>query len=131
MFTTEGQDRACTNPPGISADAVIAAVDGEATPETLAHLCVCPHCAARVERVRTLQRRLRYKLYRCQCPTTQTLVDYCQGLLDPHQSALITHHLALCPHCTDEVHLLTQSDSGADCRTWGGISVQPSVRPLL
>jgi anti-sigma factor RsiW len=131
MLKTEGQEGECICPPGISSDAVIAAVDGEADPETLNHLCACPHCAARVERVRALQRRLRHKLYRLQCPTTQVLVDYCQGLLDPHQHALITHHLALCPHCAGEVRILMSADGDGERPTWNGLVSQHSVRPLF
>jgi anti-sigma factor RsiW len=131
MFTTESQDRECTCPPGISGDTLIAAVDGEAGPETLAHLCACPHCAARVERIRTLQRRLRFKLYRCQCPATQVLVDYCQGLLDPQQAALTTHHLALCPHCAAEVAILMHAESGTERPAWSGITFHHTTRPLI
>ncbi len=131
MFTTESRERECISPPGIGGNALIAAVDGEANPETLTHLCECPHCAARVERVRNLQRRLRHKLYRIQCPATQVLVDYCQGLLDPHQHALIIHHLAVCPHCTGEVVLLMNGDSTAERPTWSGLNTHHAARPLL
>lgn len=131
MLKIESQERECTCPPGISGDAVIAAVDGEADPETLSHLCTCPHCAARVERVRSLQRRLRRQLYRLQCPTTQMLVDYCQGLLDPHQYALITHHLALCPHCAGEVTLLMDVDGENERPARSGLQFQRSSRPLF
>jgi anti-sigma factor RsiW len=131
MFTTESQDRDCSCPPGISGNALIAAVDGEAGPETLAHLGVCPQCAARVERVRSLQRRLRYKLYRCQCPSTQVLIDYCQGLLEPQQAAFASHHIAVCPHCAAEVALLMHNDGEAERPAWSGISFHSPLRPLI
>lgn len=114
MYLDEGATEGCIDPPGVHGNAVIAAVDGEADEDTLAHLRACPHCAARVARVRSLQRRLRRRLYRLFCPSTDVLVDYCQGLLDPHQRALITHHLAICPYCAEEMALLDRSDSGPE-----------------
>lgn len=104
----------CVAPPGLGGNAVIAAADGEADEASLAHLRECPACAARVEAVRSLQRRLRRQLYRLFCPATDVLVDYCQGLLDPIQCATIVHHLTLCPHCSAELALLERAGPGLD-----------------
>jgi anti-sigma factor RsiW len=131
MFSMEGQEHECSNPPGVSGNALIAAVDGEATPETLTHLCECPHCAARVERIRSLQRRLRHKLYRLHCPATLVLVDYCQGLLNQQSHAQITHHLALCPHCAAEVALLSDVEPINDMPLYNGLRARGAMRPLL
>jgi len=96
----------CPAPPGSSA--LIAAADGEADEATLAHLQACPVCMARVMHLRALQTYLLRRLYRLHCPPTDTLVDYCQGLLDPGDAAAVSHHLAICPHCAAEVKLLQE-----------------------
>lgn len=113
MSSDESRARACEAPPALSGNALMAAADGEADEATLAHLRSCPHCAARVSRVRSLQSRLLRRLYRLHCPSSDTLVDYCQGLLDPFQRTSLVHHLAVCPHCSAEVALLERGNTGA------------------
>ncbi len=106
MSIEESWDEGCALPSAPSATALIAAADGEADEATLAHLRACPHCAAQVAQLEDLQARLRRRLYRLYCPVSETLMDYCQGLLDAHQRAAVVQHLALCPHCSAEVALL-------------------------
>lgn len=114
MIIDEGQETGCVAPPGLSNSAFMAAVDGEIDAQIQAHLEICPSCAAQVRKMRTFQRRLHLRLYRLFCPTTDVLVDYCQGLLDPYQRAQITHHIALCPHCASEVALMEALDPVPD-----------------
>lgn len=106
----EGRDEGCVAPPGLSNTQVVAAADGEIDEQIRTHLQQCPHCAARVREMRRFQKRLRRQLYRLFCPSTDLLVDYCQGLIDPHQHALITHHIATCPYCAREVALMESLD---------------------
>ncbi|MCX7789120.1 MAG: hypothetical protein N2378_00635 [Chloroflexaceae bacterium] len=108
MTNDEEWEQQCACPPPLSDNLLIAAVDGEADEETLAHLRACPVCTARVMHLRALQAYLLRRLYRLHCPPTSTLVDYCQGLLDPRALAAVSHHLAICPHCTAEVKLLQE-----------------------
>ena len=109
MSIEESWEEGCSRPPAPSGNALIAAADGEADEATLAHLRACPHCAARVTQLRTLQARLHRRLYRLYCPTSDTLIDYCQGLLDPYQQASLSHHLGLCPHCSAEIALMERN----------------------
>jgi anti-sigma factor RsiW len=109
MSSDESREPRCSAPPALSGLALLAAADGEADDATIEHLRACPHCAAQFEQVRRLQARLLRRLYRLHCPRSDLLVDYCQGLLDPFQRTAITHHLAVCPHCTHEVALLERS----------------------
>jgi anti-sigma factor RsiW len=110
--------------PGLSSDTIVAAADGEADEQTRAHLHECAHCAARVRQMRSLQTRLRRQLYRLFCPTTDLLVDYCQGLLDPYQRTLIAHHLATCPCCAGEVALMEAVEPAAEL-------IAPRARPFF
>jgi anti-sigma factor RsiW len=86
----------------------MAASDGDADESTLAHLRSCPQCARRVERFAAMQRRMRREFYRLFCPSSEILVDYCQGLLELPQRARVTHHIACCALCAEEVALLEQ-----------------------
>lgn len=106
MSSDEWREPGCTAPPALSGIAVMAAADGESDETVLAHLQVCPSCRARVAQLRALQRQLLQRLYRHNCPSSQLLVDYCHGLLEPFERAAVTHHLALCTHCAAEVALL-------------------------
>ncbi|MEI7768363.1 MAG: hypothetical protein WCI67_00160 [Chloroflexales bacterium] len=116
MTIDEIWDEDCVAAPGLSGIAVVAAADGEIDEPTRAHLKACPHCAARVRQVRQIQTRLRSQLYRLFCPTTDLLVDYCQGFLDPYQRTQITHHLATCPCCASEVALMESAVPASDLR---------------
>lgn len=109
MSTEESWDEGCGEPSAPSATALIAAADGEADEATLAHVRACPHCAEQVAQLRLLQARLRRRLYRLYCPTSDVLMDYCQGLLDPYQGFAVVQHVALCPHCMGELALLERA----------------------
>ncbi len=89
---------------------LVAAADGELDEAALSHLRQCPRCRQRVAALRNLQQALRRRLYRAFCPTTDQLVDYCQGLLPLAQHRLIARHITTCPHCSAEVDLLMQRD---------------------
>jgi len=89
---------------------LIAAVDGELDEEIAQHLHHCDLCVQRLMTLRSIQRALRRRLYRALCPTTDQLIDYCQGLLAPSQQDAIAHHLTSCPYCRSEVELLLQRD---------------------
>lgn len=109
MSIEESLPTGCVAPPAPNGNALMAAADDEADEPTLTHLRTCPHCAAHVAELRALQARLRRCLYRLYCPTSDLLVDYYQGLLDPYQRASLTQHLSLCPHCAAELSLIERA----------------------
>lgn len=119
MSSDESREHGCSAPPALSGSALIAAADGEADEATLEHLRSCPHCAAQLAQIRSLQARLTRRLYRLHCPRSELLVDYCQGLLDPYQRTAIAHHLAICPHCANEVALLERGAPLAEVVGYG------------
>jgi hypothetical protein len=114
MSTEESWDEGCSEPSAPSATALIAAADGEADEATLDHVRACPHCADQVAALRLFQARLRRRLYRLYCPTSDTLMDYCQGLLDPYQDLSVIQHVVLCPHCAAELALLERAAPAAE-----------------
>ncbi len=94
----------------LSGPELIAAADGEASEAVVSHLRQCALCRQRVTTLRNVQQALRYRLYRALCPSTDQLIDYCQGLLSPAQHALVARHIASCPYCSAEIELLMQRD---------------------
>jgi hypothetical protein len=98
----------CSWPVALDDLALIAAIDGEAGPDVMAHLRDCPYCSERARMFEDMQGLLRKQLFRMFCPTSEELAAYQQGLLNGGQQALITEHLKECPHCTREFNLLEQ-----------------------
>src|SRR6478672_411794 len=98
----------CSWPIALDDLALIAAIDGEAEPDVMAHLRDCPYCLERAHVFENMQGLLRKQLFRMFCPTSEELAAYQQRLLNGSQRALITEHLKECPHCTREFNLLEQ-----------------------
>src|SRR4051812_12719235 len=98
----------CSLPPELDDLALIAAIDGEAEADVMAHLRACHYCAARAHEFADLQGLLRKQLFRMFCPTSDELAAYQHGMLEGGQRATIANHLAECPHCTRELTLLQQ-----------------------
>jgi len=98
----------CNWPVALDDLALIAAIDGEAGPDVMAHLRDCPACSERAHVFEDMQGLLRKQLFRMFCPTSEELATYQQGLLKGGQQAFITEHLKECPHCTREYNLLEQ-----------------------
>jgi hypothetical protein len=98
-------------PPALDDLALIAAVDGEAGADTVAHLRACQYCAERANEFAELQGLLRNHLYRMFCPSSDDLAAFQQGLLKGGQHTGVADHLAVCPHCATEVRLLAQAMS--------------------
>lgn len=93
--------------------ALIAAIDGEASPEVMAHLRTCGCCAERAQEFAQLQGLLRKQFFRMFCPSTDDLVIHHQGLLPEARRAEIEAHLLDCSHCLRELRLLKQIASEA------------------
>ena len=98
----------CSWPVALDDLALIAAIDGEAGPDVMAHLRDCPYCSERAHVFADMQGLLRKQLFRMFCPTSEELAAYQQGLIEGDQQAHISEHLKECPHCTREFNLLQQ-----------------------
>ena len=101
----------CYLPPALDDLALIAAIDGEASSEVMAHLRTCVSCAARAQHFATLQGLLRERFFRMFCPTTDELVAFYNGIPAGEQHDTIAAHILDCPHCHRELHLLKQITS--------------------
>src|SRR3954452_18000505 len=98
----------CRWPVALDDLALIAAIDGEAGLDVMAHLRDCPYCSERAHVFADMQGLLRKQLFRMFCPTSEELTAYQQGLLNGDHQARISEHLKECPHCTREFNLLEQ-----------------------
>jgi len=101
----------CYLPPALDDLALIAAIDGEANSEVMAHLRACGSCAARAQHFATLQGLLRERFFRMFCPPTDELIAFHDGMPPGEQRDGIATHIVDCPHCHRELHLLKQITS--------------------
>lgn len=97
----------CSSPPALDDLALIAAVDNEADDATRAHLARCRACAARAQAFADLQAQLRSRLFRLFCPSSEELSAFQQHTLDAARHAELVEHLQQCPHCQNELQILS------------------------
>ncbi|HZO72419.1 MAG TPA: hypothetical protein VFB60_09475 [Ktedonobacteraceae bacterium] len=71
--------------------------------EAKEHLAGCSICQRRLARYQNVDTFLVSRLYRSRCPEATKLNHYCANMLSPDEVIDITHHLELCPLCTNEV----------------------------
>jgi anti-sigma factor RsiW len=93
---------------------LLMSLDGEASPEVEMHLAQCPQCSQRAADLARVQHLTLANLYRAVCPPSLELGEYHLKLLPAAQAATVQRHLALCPHCTEELAQLTSFMKQAD-----------------
>jgi hypothetical protein len=108
----------CVRPGAVTAEDIVAYVDGEAPARVVDHLRGCPVCQAEASRAAQTQRRLRHALYRFDCPSPQTLGDYALTVLEPDAQRQAAAHIMQCPRCTEELQTLRSF-----------LSVEPALQP--
>src|SRR5437868_9448400 len=96
----------CIEPGLVAPEDLVAYASGEEDARTAAHVAACPACAVEVAGYRGAARALRARLFRVDCPPTQSLGELSLGLLDAQEALAVRAHLALCPHCSDELAVL-------------------------
>src|SRR5438128_6726342 len=111
----------CNHPPPLTPDQLSDAIDGSADEAVRAHLADCPSCAARLADARLAEERLRARLFRWDCPTSQQLGDYEQGRLAAPEAATVASHVEQCVRCTQEL---------AELRAFMALPDQPRARAI-
>jgi hypothetical protein len=87
-------------------EAIVAFIDGAASPEVASHIRGCAMCSSEAAALHTAQVRLRQSLYRFDCPEPHRLGEYELGFVSPEERVQIASHALECPVCMDELHTL-------------------------
>jgi len=103
----KGATMACVRSTKLSDSELLAYLAGDANAAINAHLAMCHACQQRAATLAAQERRLTATLYRRECPPSLTLSEYQLGLLPATESRTIARHLRHCPHCTNELQILT------------------------
>jgi hypothetical protein len=93
----------CLSPPELTDAQMLAHLDGQAVREVEAHLKQCPHCREKMNSLANFQSRLTSQLHRLTCPSARELGEYHLGILPDARGEEVRHHLAECPHCSQEL----------------------------
>jgi hypothetical protein len=94
---------ACVSPPELDDRTLLIYIDGQATPDIIAHIERCSHCRERARRLAGLEDRLTTQLYRIDCPSPSDLGEFHLGMLPAAQAEAVRRHLGECPHCWREI----------------------------
>lgn len=97
----------CTNNPPLDDVELLMALDGESTREVAMHVTQCPQCSQRAAELANGQRLATAHLFRAACPTALELGEYRLDMLPAAKTAAVQQHVAVCPHCTEELAQLT------------------------
>jgi hypothetical protein len=90
----------------VSPDEMMAYVDGEATPEVAERIAANPQWSEEARGYARVQEALQQRLYRFDCPSSQTLGEYELGMLATVERTRIAQHVVACPHCLAELETL-------------------------
>lgn len=93
----------CITSPALNDIEIMSYVEGEADESVVAHMRECPYCSERAAQWALLQKDLKKRLHRVDCPTSMELGDYHLGLLAAPQALLVAQHVRGCPLCRREV----------------------------
>jgi hypothetical protein len=89
-------------------EAIVAFIDGDATPEVESHIQGCMTCAADADKLSSAETALRSRLYRFDCPSPHRLGEYELGLLEAGERMRIATHALECDPCMAELHTLRE-----------------------
>jgi hypothetical protein len=104
----------CQNNPQFEDFELMMALDGQADPEVAMHMSQCPHCSERAAQLTTIQHAATTRLFRAACPSALELGEFRLGMLPAATMAHLQQHLAICPHCAQELAQLASFMDGPD-----------------
>jgi hypothetical protein len=108
----------CISTP-LNDDHLLAALSGDADPETLQHLEACAACRGRLEHLRAVENRLSHKLQRRGCPSMMQLQNLFFDLLDEPEREAVAGHVKGCLDCQ------------ADLEEMRGFLGQPALKRVV
>jgi hypothetical protein len=93
----------CANNPPLDDVELLMTLDGEASQEVEMHMSQCPQCQQRAAELGAAQRLATARLFRAACPSALELGEYRLGMLPAARTTAVQQHVAVCPHCTEEL----------------------------
>lgn len=93
----------CANNPPLDDVELLMTLDGEASREVEMHVSQCPQCQERAAQLAAAQRLAAVRLFRAACPSALELGEYRLGMLPAARTTAVQQHVAVCPHCTEEL----------------------------
>ena len=103
----------CIAPEKIESGDLMAYVEGTAETAVVHHILHCTHCQEEVAALRKADLLLAHQLYREDCPEAMVLLEYEVGFLAEAEKTAVAAHLAICPHCTQELSMLAIEEAPA------------------
>ncbi|PDW02135.1 hypothetical protein CJ255_15595 [Candidatus Viridilinea mediisalina] len=97
----------CLDPTQMPEGALLAYLEGEASPQIAAHLAHCSACRQAAVALRDTQVHIELLTLRAACPPVEALLGYQEALLAPAEAAVLATHLDHCAHCRAELAELT------------------------
>jgi hypothetical protein len=95
------------------------------------HITQCEKCISAVNNIVMLQRALKTKLSRFDCPSAEKLVDYLYGRLSFEEHLEVREHVRNCLRCTGEIQVTQQaSEMFAPASLWQTVSRVVASRVL-
>jgi len=98
---------ACVRSTKLRDGELLAYLAGDADATITGHLARCKECQLRAAALAAQEQQLTTSLYRMDCPSSLQVGEYHLGLLSAAESRAVAAHLYHCPHCKDEVAMLT------------------------
>lgn len=115
--------------PKFTDEQLLAYLDGIADPDVAAQIEGSPADRKRAEGLARMQNHLTSRLFRIECPESETLGEYLLGFLARTQSRAVEAHLRECPHCAGELAQLRDFLGAAVPES--GSRAQEKIRTLV
>lgn len=96
----------CIQPDEIEDSDLVAYIDGEALPATIAHIEACAFCQQEVNQLLRVDLLLREAAYRENCPEPDELWLYTNGMLYSEKVQTLSLHIEECRYCQQDVQQL-------------------------
>jgi hypothetical protein len=94
--------------PHFADEILLAYIEGEVDIETAMKIERSPADKKRAKHLAGLQNKLIKRLYRMECPSSESLGEYELGILDRGRMVAVAKHLLICPVCRSELSQLRE-----------------------
>lgn len=104
----------CIAPEQLIAGDLVAYNEGAAETAVVYHILHCPYCQQEAAALKAVDLLLKNQLYRERCPAPEILLRYVHDWLDEETKTAVFAHLAICPHCPQELQMIASAPTSSD-----------------